>query len=99
MPSLKTYLKAIAVADYHAAPDHTGKCNLSFHVGETITLHMDTDRHGGIAVFDRVLLPGWAPAEHWAFSFGARGDGLQATHRIANVSVQRGAAFLVLRLE
>ena len=79
MPSLKTYLKAIAVADYHAAPDHTGKCNLSFHVGETITLHMDTDRHGGIAVFDERNATIKATIKGQTGAVPAPGSGLYAT--------------------
>ena len=47
----------------------------------------------GTTLFERVVLPAWAPAAHWGFSFGARSDGSRATHRIARVSVQRGAAF------
>ena len=76
---LKTYLKAIAVADYHAAPDHTGKCNLSFHVGETITLHMDTDRHGGIAVFDERNATIKATIKGQTGAVPAPGSGLYAT--------------------
>ena len=47
----------------------------------------------GATLFDRVVLPAWAPAAHWGFSFGARSDGSRSTHRITRVRVQRGAAF------